>query len=400
MIFNKIRRITNLWLKQFFLNLNNKRCNDNDSVVILKLDAIGDFIIWLDIAKEFKKIYKEKKCVLLCNPVCKELADVTGYFDEVITISIRDFESSSDFRKKTINFLNSLKFGTLVNSVYSRTLSMDLISAEIPANKKIAFRADESKLNLSRRFLTNKTKQSLDSIYDELIFTSYEEKMELQRNKDLIKGLGQTDFKSSIPVLPRISSKLVPSYKYFVVFPGASSPLKRWSTDNYARVINYVLSNSDYKCLVCGSKSESILFAQICEKISDKSRLINFCGKTSILELISVVQCSKFVISNDTSGIHIAVASNIQSICVCGSFNYGRFMPYVADVGNCNTNVFVSNVKCMSCKLCSNQSMSITCFINILLKKRYLCLEDITSNEVLFSIKKILGNVLITNVVK
>ena len=37
------------------------------SILIVRLDAIGDFIIWLDAAKEIKKHFPDKHLVLLCN---------------------------------------------------------------------------------------------------------------------------------------------------------------------------------------------------------------------------------------------------------------------------------------------------------------------------------------------
>ena len=382
MIFNKLKRIVNLWGNQFIFKISNKRCEDSDSVIILKLDALGDFIIWQDCAKEFKSIFENKKCVLLCNPVCKELAEKTFFFDDVITLDIKKFESSSEYRKESISYLNKLKFGTLVNSVFSRTWAMDVIASEIPASNKIGMEADESKLNLSRRLLTNNTKNKLDSIYDNLIPTTKDELMELQRNKELMIGLGNKSFKSAIPNLPKISSYLVPDFKFFIVFPGASTPLKRWSTDSFAKIINYVLSRYDYHCLICGSEEESFLFGEIISNITDKGKVLNYCGKTSIIDLIALVQNSGFVISNDTSGIHIAAASNVWGICIGACNNYGRFLPYISDKGQGIVDICCPDIVCRNCRNCRNsiRRMPLKCIINIFTRHQYLCMRMVDVN--------------------
>ena len=218
----KIKGWSNLWLNQFALKkIENRRCSDNDSVLVIKLDAIGDFIIWLDSAKEYKEMFTGKHCVLMCNKACKEIAEATEYFDEVVALDIKKFEQDKKYQEEQIERNKVRAYGMLIQTAYSRTQHMDILAASIPANKKIAFEADESKSNVSRSVTSKKNKQILDSVYDQLIPASTEILMELQRNKEFMIGLGKTDFKSAIPKLPHIDGVQIPQYDYFLVFPGS-----------------------------------------------------------------------------------------------------------------------------------------------------------------------------------
>ena len=373
---SKLKNWTNLWLNQFDIkNTENRKCANNDSVLVIKLDAIGDFIIWLDSAKEYTGLYPGKKCVLMCNKACKELAEVTGYFDEIVTLDIKKFEQDREYRNKQIEENKEREYGVLIQTAYSRTQHMDILAASISANKKIAFEADESKSNISRSLIRKKNKLILDSYYDQLIPASEGNLMELQRNKEFLIGLGKKDFKSAIPKLPYIQGVEIPSNDYFLVFPGASTKIKTWRPERFAEAINHIQSKKKWVCLICGGVSEQELYDVIKDKVSDQSRIVNYCGKISLVELIEIVRNAKFVLSNDTSGIHYAAATGTPGICPFGEYNFGRFLPYESDEGSGTVNICNANV---SCRGCASNHMTLRCIAHILKSGRYFCVDFIS----------------------
>lgn len=387
-VVSKVKIWVNLWLNQFSIkNIQNRRCSENDSVLVIKLDAIGDFIIWLDSAKEYKKMYPGKHCILMCNKACRELAEITGYFDKVITLDIKKFEQNKEYRNIQIEENKSRQYGILIQSAYSRTQHMDILAASIPANMKIAFEADESKSNVSRSVITKKNKKILDSFYDQLIPAVKENLMEIQRNKEFLRGLGNKDFKSAIPKLPHIEGAEIPGYDYFLVFPGASTKIKTWRLEKFAEVINNIQEKRKWNCLVCGGILENDLYGEIEDKVVNKDKLVNYCGKTSLIELIEIVRNAKFVVSNDTSGIHYAAAVGTKAVCPFGEYNYGRFLPYKADKGMSTIRVCTANMKC---KGCASSHMTISCILHILIYGRYECLDKININEINKCIDKFL----------
>ena len=390
--FDKLLRWGKIWLAQFaVVKMPNARCEKKSGkVLVIKSDAIGDFLIWLDSAKELKGLYKDKSIVLLCSSPCVHIAQVTGYFDEILTLNIRKFESDGTYRKGIIEQFGSLSFDVLIQTAFSRTVHMDMLAAVIPAAEKIGLVSDESRTNLSRYIVTKSNKKKLDSIYDKLIPVTDQWLMEVKRNGELIRGLGKKDFKTGMPVLKPYDAKavIIPKGDYFVIFPGASTPKKMWNIKNFAEIADYVSEKTGWRAYACGSRDEQYLYERL-----DRTTVVDYFGKTTLTELAEVIRHARLVISNDTSGIHFAAAVNTPSVCILGEYNYGRFLPYDYDreYGSELKPMIVCHAD-MPCKRCASGKMTSECNACMASTGRYLCVEKVTVSQVKEAVDRIINS--------
>ena len=396
---DKVLRWVNIWCTQFTVaSMENRTCEGKtDNVLIIKIDAIGDFLIWLDSAKEYRNLYPGKKLTLMCNSACMDIAKHTGYFDDYILCNIRKFEADNKYRKELLVSLKDKHFDVMILTAYSRTIHMDMISATISAKEKYGFVCDESKTNLSRYITTAGTKKKLDSIYTKLIPASESWLMEVERNAELIRGLGIKDFKSAMPVLKpyEASEEVIPKGNYYVIFPGASTPKKMWPISKFAQIADYVFEKTGYVGYVCGSKEEKYLYDGICSSKKAETLVYDYLGKTTLLELAEVIRNAKFVISNDTSGIHFAAVTNTPSVCILGEYNYGRFLPYSYD--KISDTKYQSGIApmyiClagMPCAKCAVGKMTSECKVCMATTGRYLCVDKIEVADVIKAIDKLI----------
>lgn len=388
---DKLLRWGKIWLAQFaVVKMPNARCeNGSGKVLVIKSDAIGDFLIWLDSAKELKELYKDKSIVLLCSSPCVDIARITGYFDEILTLNIRKFESDAAYRKEITEQFGSLAFDVLIQTAFSRTVHMDMLAAVIPAAEKIGLVSDESRTNLSRYIVTKSNKKRLDSIYDKLVPVTDQWLMEVRRNGELIRGLGKKDFKTGMPVLKPYDAGagIIPEGDYFVIFPGASTPKKMWNIKNFAEIADYVSEKTGWRAYACGSRDEQYLYERL-----DRTAIVDYFGKTTLMELAEVIRHARLVISNDTSGIHFAAAVNTPSVCILGEYNYGRFLPY--DYDREYSNELKPMIVChadMPCKRCASGKMTSECNACMASTGRYLCVEKVTVSQVKEAVDKIIN---------
>ena len=59
----------------------------SNCILVIRLDAIGDSVIWLDQAKEYRKRFPNHKLVLFHNISWKDIAERLPYFDECISFN-------------------------------------------------------------------------------------------------------------------------------------------------------------------------------------------------------------------------------------------------------------------------------------------------------------------------
>lgn len=386
----KIGRWINIWLSQFcFLGLENRRPvrEAAEGVIVIKIDAIGDFLIWLDSAAQYKNIYQAQKITLVCDTICEEIAKHTGFFDEVIAINSKNFESDNKYKKEVLNMLQKRNFRILLQPAYSRTVDMDILAYYIPAKEKIAFTADESRENLSRYLTFHWIRKKQDAVYDKLIPSGKEGLMELERNARFIRGLGY-DFKAGYPVLPgsKMKDGMLPKKPYTVIFPGASSGKKMWSIKNFAAVGEYIILERNMDIYLCGSKSEAYLYKAFMDSMKQKklnARVHDYFGKTTLLELAEIIRSAELLVSNDTSGIHFAAAVNTKGICIFGEFAYGRFLPYQCERDCSEHNPIVVCHAGMDCAGCAHESITPACKKHLLKTGRHLCIENVSVEQVI-----------------
>ena len=64
-------------------------------LLLIRQDAIGDFILWLDTAKEYKKHFppESHKIVLIGNALWCDLAMELPFWDEVLPVNVKVFKT-------------------------------------------------------------------------------------------------------------------------------------------------------------------------------------------------------------------------------------------------------------------------------------------------------------------
>lgn len=396
---NLILYIFLLYYKIEFFLLRLISYRKENSVLIVKIDNIGDFILWLDSAKEYKQNLKDK-IVLLCNLSCYEIAKTLPYFDEVIPIRTKKLFFNPIYRLKFFCLLNKRKFQKVINPTFSRDyFSQDITIRNLRAFEKIGFDGNYTNTTSVLKGMgfinkveskTNILRLKANKFYSRLIPAKEGIVMELNRNSEFIRGVFNNNFLSSLPSLPLniLPLSKLDNKDYVVLFIGASSLNRVWEREKYAFIINKLNEN----IVVCGGKGEESVFQEI-EKYLDKDKkIINLIGQTSLLELFSLISNAKYLISNDTSASHIAPLGRTPSIVILPGNYYGRFHPYSPEVLKEEdkkyipkvANYFMTCYNCFNiCKYTNDKSMTWPCISNIIVENVMERIKEIEKDNVL-----------------
>jgi len=301
-----------------------------NSLLIIRLDAIGDYILFRNFIALLKNSneYKTYKITLLGNSIWRDLAIEldSNYIDEFIWLDTAKFNKHLIYRYLMLRKITFMGYKILLSPAYSREFYIDNIVKLISADEKIG-----SVGNLSN--ITPKNKNIGDKHYTKLIPAKKELLFEFYRNKEFFENLLKTKLKIRKPQISLQTKTLdfVLPKQYVVLFIGASNNFRKWDTRNFAEVAQYLYKYFHLEIVLCGGpgdKNDANNFSKYFH-----NNYLDLVGKTSLIDLLYVIDSCDLMVSNETSAPHFAAALSTSKILVLYNGNhYGRFTPYPKEI--------------------------------------------------------------------
>jgi ADP-heptose:LPS heptosyltransferase len=323
-----------------------------NTVALVRLDLIGDFVLWLDSAKAYRDLYPDRKIVLCANSVWAELAHQQPWWDEVIEIDLRRLRSDKRYCLGLMLSLHWRGLGIVIQPTFSRELAVDRLVRATGAQQRIGQEGDTNNI-------TPVDKRLSDTWYTKLIKAGHPESMELAKNADFVRGLGAKDFRSGVGHLrpsARTLSVFKPEEPYILLSPGASWLPKAWPVENFAQLANELFLQYATPIVLCGSPAERALCENIVKLMGTtdqqaRTPVHNLAGQTTLTQLLDVIAGATLLVSNDSGNIHLAAALRVPSVCIVGGGHSARFMPYVVenDEGCVLPAVALYRMECFGC---------------------------------------------------
>lgn len=124
------------------------------------------------------------------------------------------------------------------------------------------------------------------------------------------------------------NQQLKGSNKVLVISPAASAPERNWLSKRYAEVAKHAYQRG-FSVVLTGSsaKSEQRLASEIISFVDFP--ILNLVGKTSLKQLLCIIEQASLVIAPDTGPAHMAVAVGTPVIGLYAYSNPARTGPYL-----------------------------------------------------------------------
>ena len=292
-------------------------------VLIVRLDAIGDFLISSGSSVHLAAHWhaQGRRVAIIVNAACVELAQNLGVFDEVWALDRSRFHSDLAYRMALMRRLHSAGFEIAIQPTISRDLLFgDSVVRLAGYEKRIGSSGD----------LTNRSQLSRyigDPWYTDLISVSPAEMTELEYNAEFLRGLGITsELKIHRIEIPDQDDTPKKFEEYFVLFPGASWDGKCWPPESFAGLAQRIVQATGWECVIAGGPGDHEAANAV--RAAATIPIDNWVGRTTLLGLAALFRDARLVISNDTSAVHMAAAVQTPSFCILGGGHFGRFLPY------------------------------------------------------------------------
>ena len=317
---------------------------DCKKALIVRPDAIGDFIVFSNCLSYFRQLHPDARISMLMQDKVAVLAQHCPFIDEVITFQESQV-SDGQYRAGLITKLQNKHFDITYYPVYSRSPVGDYITLNSGAARTIAFEGDLSNIDIEQ-------KTQNDALYTELIPSKSGEMLESDRDLEFVKWLVVKAQKSRPTIWiseqeEAFVENLLAEHnvdRFAVIAPFAQAEKREWPLNKWKQV----LETFPHETFVIIGGPEKTQKANELMAATSHDKLLNFCGKTSILQSAALIKRSRLFVGSESGPAHMAVAFDIPNVVIIGGGHFGRFMPYSPSTTLvcCPMNCFHCNWRC------------------------------------------------------
>lgn len=300
-----------------------------NAALVIRLDAIGDFVIWLqsgaaDITIELRRTHPH--VILLANAAWAPLAEELSVWDEVIAIDSARFVRSLRYRIRTLAMIRQLGFSTAVQPRAARLFLLeDALVRACGASVRVGSDALSANMPAALRSFGNRGYSKIIPV--PLALTLHESARGIAFASGFCQSTGVVVTASQLAALHEPSG--IPSERFIVVAVGAGWSGRQWPIEKFAVLLSELHSTHGLLCVLVGSAAEGSLVSQL--KSLTSARLADFCGRLSLAQSVRLIGRAELLVANESGPMHIGVWCGTPVIGLVGGGHFGWFAPYPED---------------------------------------------------------------------
>lgn len=300
-------------------------------ILIVNVNWLGDVLFSTPLIRALREKFPDAYITCMVVPRCKEILELNPRLNEIIIYDEEGLHKGIFGKLKFISYLRSKRFDTAVILHRSFTRALIVFLAGIP--KRIGY------YTRKRSFLlTNSVEMPLEQTHRVDFFLNLGTPLginTLNRNYEFF--ISDEDRKKTKELLQK--EGISDSDFLIAINPGGNWDPKRWPKENFAKLADELIKRFNAKIVLTGARKDVALTNDISSLM--KTRPIIACGKTTLKELAAIFEKARFVISNDSGPMHVAVSMGAKTIAlfgptspqITGPIGKGRYVVLQKDVG-------------------------------------------------------------------
>lgn len=336
-------------------------------ILVARTDRIGDVLLSTPVLQALRQAYPHAYIAAMVSAGCREIVEGNPFIDDVLVYDKDTIHKGWVASWRFARMLQKKKFDVALALHPTNRVHMVLFGAGIP--RRIGY-----------------DRKSGFLLTDRLKHTKQEGvKHEAAYNMDLLAPLGITvqdpvlympkndDADRYINVLLE-EAGIKPHDTIIALHPGASCPSKIWPLQRFAEVADALHKQYGWHVVLVAGSCNAAHAAVVAQAM--KSPVINLAGRTTILQLGSLLSRAAIFVSNDSGPVHVAAAVGTPVVSIFGRSQAGlsprRWGP-LSRKGR----ILHKPVGCIDC-------LAHNC------KKQFACLSAITVDDVVQTVASVL----------
>ncbi len=345
------KKIVNRVLASFRLGKVNKQAWEK-RVLLIREDAIGDFLLSTGGIKYCKEFFSDKDVYLLVDYRLADLGKLYVAEDHLILLNKNAYYDDLDYRIMFLNKLRSIGFKTVISSIHRSSHCNDITKL---TGAEITWGYERELIFPVRRFGNyNHQITSLDRVKTNTEHFNHV----IEHEAYMVSRLTgkEVSAKDVYPLIPLTDIRL--RQDYFVYLPEAGDSSRVYQPERFFPFLEKIAKEKGLKCLVIGVNPSV--------KVPESVYIENLLGKTTLAESLKLVAEAALVVGNETGLAHAAWIMNQKLIMIYGGGHYGRFLP-LSDTAK----LVIHKMDCYQCDW--------TCKYN---ERPFPCIGLIAENEI------------------
>ncbi len=286
-----------------------------ESLCLLRLSAVGDVCHALPVIRSLQKAWPQTRLTWVIGK--QEHSLLAGMED--VEFIIFDKSAGISAYRELKRQMRGRHFEVLLHMQMS--LRASLASLLIPARIRLGF--DRQRANDLQWLFTNHKIPHRDRQHVVDSFFGFIETL----------GVRDRQLEWNIPVSEQdrqTAQTMLPNRPCAVISPCSSQAYRNWSIDRYASIADYLNETHGLDVVLTGGPSaiEREYANGICRQA--RHRPIDLVGKTSLPQLLVILEQARLVISPDSGPAHMATAVHTPVVGLYATTNPDRAGPYLS----------------------------------------------------------------------
>lgn len=296
-------------------------------ILWVRTDSIGDNILAMAMLPSLRDNYPNAEITVLCQQHIVELYEACPLVNRVIGFNRLKALQDDAYRTEMLGTIQAIGADLALNPVYSREPLTDLFTAASGARQRFALEGNLCNISAVDRERNNR-------LYTGVLSSEGENKTELERHKDFLRGLGTANprLELSFWVTPddmAFAKRLfrdhdLTSEKTVALFAGAQHAVRLY--DHYGTALADICQANDFAVLALGAAGDQGINQLNLDAIG--TRVVNLSGALTLRQSAALLSLCRLAVGAETGLAHMACAVETPNVILLGGGHFGRFMPY------------------------------------------------------------------------
>lgn len=282
-------------------------------VALVRLDDIGDYLLWRNFLPAYREYYSDKHLLLVGNKVWEPVFHALdrSNVDQFVALDKGRYNNDATYRMEFWAQMRNLGISELLCVSRTRPLLLDdciTIAAAAPLT-----------IAAENNFSVDSWNRMSDEIYGRLIPAQH------SMHEFSFNGYFAQTITQALHIPSRLTLDMpdrVP-HNGIVCFIGASAKSKRWPTECWISLLRS-LKQEGFEPILSGGPSE----ADMAKAIESEVSVDNKVGHLSLMQTLQLIAGSRAVVTGDTMAAHAAVGAFVPTVILANGVNASRFVSY------------------------------------------------------------------------